>query len=500
MSTVTLRDAFTVERKDLRKTRDGYLVATPRVARTGIQDYLGSEVGRPDLAKVRVYRPPEEVFSPDSMRSYTHRPMTNDHPPVPVTDKNWKKYAVGHTGDEVFKDGSFLRVPMMLADAASIEDVETGEKVELSNGYSTEIDWTPGTCADGDYDAVQRNIRSNHIALVKRARGGEKLKFGDSAPEPIQFLSEQEEHQFSTDEFNPGLHPRVPAGSPAGGQFTSKGEAEAVIAENRRKWSKAKVEKVVEVRSHVAPGIRGWLGLNEKTKKERYVIKTDAKTKDSAELSGAAERLDDAGGSNFNEGEGTMAKTILVDGISCEMTDTAAQVVQRALDAAAKAVADAATKSTADAAALATAQAQVATLTTQVAAKDAEIATHKAAAEAAKPTAMQLDAMVAERTSVITRGKELIGDKLVVDGKTSAEIRRQVVDALLGDVSKGWTDDQVVASFAIVGAASGGPKVTIPGVHDVAQGFGRPASHAVKVDDAAYASYEKDYLHKGRAA
>ena len=32
-----------------RMTADGYLVASPRAARIGIQDYLGREVGRPDL-------------------------------------------------------------------------------------------------------------------------------------------------------------------------------------------------------------------------------------------------------------------------------------------------------------------------------------------------------------------------------------------------------------------------------------------------------------------
>ena len=30
----------------VRRTEDGYLVAEARVARTGIQDYLGTEIGR----------------------------------------------------------------------------------------------------------------------------------------------------------------------------------------------------------------------------------------------------------------------------------------------------------------------------------------------------------------------------------------------------------------------------------------------------------------------
>ena len=48
-------DAVTVART--RRRDDGYLVTDTRVARTGIQFYLGPEVGKPDMAQVRVYRP-----------------------------------------------------------------------------------------------------------------------------------------------------------------------------------------------------------------------------------------------------------------------------------------------------------------------------------------------------------------------------------------------------------------------------------------------------------
>lgn len=41
----------------VRRTTDGYLVAVAKVARIGVQDYLGSEVGKPEMPLVRVYRP-----------------------------------------------------------------------------------------------------------------------------------------------------------------------------------------------------------------------------------------------------------------------------------------------------------------------------------------------------------------------------------------------------------------------------------------------------------
>ncbi|MBB5737220.1 hypothetical protein FHT09_002992 [Xanthomonas arboricola] len=162
-----------------RRTADGYLVAEAFVARTGIQDYLGSELGRPDLEVVRLYRPPEEVFSDETLRSYAHRPMTNDHPPEQVNADNWKKYAVGQTGDEVAHDQTRVRVPLVLMDQQAITDYEAGKR-ELSQGYSAEIDWTAGTTPEGEhYDAVQRNIRNNHLALVRRGRAGSQFRIGD---------------------------------------------------------------------------------------------------------------------------------------------------------------------------------------------------------------------------------------------------------------------------------------------------------------------------------
>lgn len=164
----------------VRKTSDGYLVADAAVARTGIQNYLGKEVGKPDMPIVRVYRPQESVFAKDAMKTYAHRPMTNDHPSVAVNADNWKDYAVGQTGGDVMRDGEFVRVPLVLMDQNAINDWESG-KVELSMGYSADIVFKAGVTDSGEeYDAIQTNLHMNHLALVDKARGGDKLRIGDS--------------------------------------------------------------------------------------------------------------------------------------------------------------------------------------------------------------------------------------------------------------------------------------------------------------------------------
>jgi hypothetical protein len=180
MTVATIVEALDMHDAGIRLTADGYLGAQPRVARSGIQVYSGAECGRPHMAQVRVYRPESEVFRADTLRSFAHRPITNDHPPELIDASNWKKYAIGQTGDEVLRDGDFIRVPMLIMDAAAIKAVQGG-KSQLSAGYVVELVWGSGTTPRGEkYDARQTTIRANHIAICRSARGGSQLRLGDS--------------------------------------------------------------------------------------------------------------------------------------------------------------------------------------------------------------------------------------------------------------------------------------------------------------------------------
>ncbi|KAA0970819.1 DUF2213 domain-containing protein [Aureimonas fodinaquatilis] len=165
----------------VRLTGDGYLVAEARAVRTGIQIYTGAEVGKPELDRVRVYRPEAEVFSDRSLASFSHIPVTDDHPSVAVTSENWKDLAVGETGGEVLRDGHRMRIPLIVKDAGAVLKVKGGKR-ELSAGYTCDLAFESGTTPSGEaYDAVQRNIRANHLAIVHRGRAGMECRIGDGA-------------------------------------------------------------------------------------------------------------------------------------------------------------------------------------------------------------------------------------------------------------------------------------------------------------------------------
>jgi hypothetical protein len=172
-------DAVTIA--GTRRTDDGYLVAEAKAVRTGIQLYTGDEVGKPEMSVVRVYRPPESVFADTSLQSFTHAPVTMDHPKDAVTAENWKDLAVGEVSTAAKRDGEWVYLPLILKDAAAIKGVEGGKR-ELSAGYVCELVWGDGITPDGQqYDAQQTNIKINHLAVVDRARAGSKARIGDGA-------------------------------------------------------------------------------------------------------------------------------------------------------------------------------------------------------------------------------------------------------------------------------------------------------------------------------
>ncbi|GLT02999.1 hypothetical protein GCM10007897_44370 [Sphingobium jiangsuense] len=193
---ITLMDRAPLER--VRKLADGRIAAVARFARSGVYTYSGAEVGEPHIPIVNVYRPDDEVFSQDAMASFAHQAVTFDHPADGVSPANWKKVAVGFTEGRVARDGGFVEIPLMLADAEAIAAYERGEARELSAGYNCELLWGDGVAPDGTpYQAKQAHIRGNHIALVPQGRAGSACRIGDSLASGASAMFTDAERAFA---------------------------------------------------------------------------------------------------------------------------------------------------------------------------------------------------------------------------------------------------------------------------------------------------------------
>ncbi|QTH19781.1 DUF2213 domain-containing protein [Rhizorhabdus wittichii] len=307
-----------------RITREGHLLAVARAARANnVQDYLPHEIGqapKPDGTPYRIFRPEAEVFARDAVQSAAHRPITVDHPAEDVSATNWKRLAVGDTGGEVLRDGEFLRLPIMVMDADGVQAATTTHQ-EFSLGYKADLDMTPGTFGDQSYDGVMRNIRINHLALCRHARGGAELRIVDERTSP-------------------------------------NGEM---------KMSKIKI-----------------------------------------------------GDSEVDLSDGA-AVAVAVGALQSKLTDAEGKV--------------------------GTLTAENANFKTSIEAKDGEIAALKSQlADATDPA--KVKARDEARAKVVDAAKKIAGDKLVIDGKSDAEIRRAAVEAKLGDAAKAMSDDAIAGAFA----------------------------------------------------
>lgn len=367
----------TVALGDIRVSDSGYLEAFARTARTGVQQYLGMEMGRPDLGTVNVYRDEADVFSKSSLHSFAKIPVTVDHPPSGVSAANWKQVAVGTTGEEVLRDGERLKIGLKIMDAAAIQAVKAGKR-ELSVGYKTEIVWGDGVAPDGTpYQAKQTAIVADHIAIVSAGRAGSACRIGDS-------------------------------------------------------WSAIGIEdqrSLDQDPSRISPPSMG------------NPMKTHLIGDNAVEMSDAA--------------------IVAVKALQTQLGSLTADNLRL--------TADASTLAADHKKALETKDGEIAVAKSAVETKDGEIAVLKAALKDAELTPAKLDAAVSARAEVANAAKKIVGDKLVVDGKTDGEIRREAVVVKLGDSAKTMSDDAINGAFAALSVQAGyAPDAIAASVRDAA--------------------------------
>lgn len=152
----------------LERTPTGGVRVPARPTRTGVLVYQ-----RADGTTVREYRSPEEVFHADSLASLDDAAVTIGHPASgKVTPATIKADGVGYVRGNGRKDGRFVEATLVVSDDSAIKRIDSRDLCELSSGYSCDVEIRAGTTPEGErYDAVQKNIRYNHVALLPRGGG-----------------------------------------------------------------------------------------------------------------------------------------------------------------------------------------------------------------------------------------------------------------------------------------------------------------------------------------
>lgn len=149
-------------------TEEGYLKDRPILTSTGIFEYKEA-----DGTVRRELRLPEEVFAPESLKSYKGKPIIITHDAGLITKDNVHDEGVGTILSEGIQDGNDVRADIIIHDT---DEMKRSGLKELSLGYNLDLDETPGVWNGQPYDAIQRNIRINHLALVFEARAGDQAR------------------------------------------------------------------------------------------------------------------------------------------------------------------------------------------------------------------------------------------------------------------------------------------------------------------------------------
>lgn len=164
--------------ENISETPEGYLICKEvPIARIGVQEYLGRELGLSDKYDdlIKVYREEEDVFSTEAIASFEGKPLTNNHPEPKVDINNLPMYGKGHVQNvrRSISEPDLLVADVVATDPQIISEIKNKVKREISSGY--DCFYVP--YKDG-YRQVE--IRGNHIALVSKGRAGSRVSIKDN--------------------------------------------------------------------------------------------------------------------------------------------------------------------------------------------------------------------------------------------------------------------------------------------------------------------------------
>ena len=160
------------------KTPEGFIQDSPVIGRVGILEYR-----QPDGSIRKELRPPEEAFHADSLATLKGKPVTVGHPGLVRADNVKAVQPIGTVLTDGRQDGEFIRADVV------IYNLDTNGR-ELSCGYSLDIEEAPGEWNGQRYDAIQRNIRYNHVAVVPKGRAGPVARLNMDGSQEYEYEEE----------------------------------------------------------------------------------------------------------------------------------------------------------------------------------------------------------------------------------------------------------------------------------------------------------------------
>lgn len=131
----------------------------------------------------KVYRPASELSAQECIDSFKLLPWIDDHAMLgdkPGMIPAEQKGVQGVIGEDVFFEDGYLYGNIKVFSETLADNIDAGKK-DLSAGYRCNYRMESGIFNGEEYDAIQFDIRGNHLALVAEGRMGKEVAVLDHA-------------------------------------------------------------------------------------------------------------------------------------------------------------------------------------------------------------------------------------------------------------------------------------------------------------------------------
>ena len=153
-SIITVTDSIKLLTDEMQE-KDGVLSVPAVIARQMVYQY----------DTLKALKPFEELEA--AAKFADGIPVTLEHPPAGVvTDRG---EVMGFLKNPIAENDE-LKGVLEISNKDLIGDIKSGAYTDVSPGFFCELDATPGTLDSAEYDAVQRGIFLNHVAICKVGR------------------------------------------------------------------------------------------------------------------------------------------------------------------------------------------------------------------------------------------------------------------------------------------------------------------------------------------
>ena len=153
---------FDVSEIKATRTDEGFILDTPAITRCGVFPYRNADgTMRYEL------RHPDDVFKQDSLDSIKGKPVTALHNGL-IDNTNSTGVTVGAVMSAGRQDGDNVTAEIVIHDTSMVD----GGSKDLSCGYTLNLDEESGVYNGQTYTHRQRDIKYNHLAIVKAGRAG----------------------------------------------------------------------------------------------------------------------------------------------------------------------------------------------------------------------------------------------------------------------------------------------------------------------------------------